>query len=472
MRATGIFVYAFLLTLAILLAAGPAGARNAAGNIVIAIVDDGPSVLDKITGDIEAELSLLLPRGVKVEFRDDAPYTIGRDIDEIEAALRGALGDSEVDYVMTTGLIGTYIASRAEFPRSKPIISSYPQPAELFNVPVSPEGRSLVHNLVFVVVPFRLDQDLYAFKEMFPIDTLYVATDSEVVREMENRKDRINKFVEPFGLRVELLPVHRDMSKNEGLFTPSVRYVLLGYMPRLTVPERRRYIELLNERHIPSFSYPGHLDVELGALAALTPDFTRQLVRRVAMNFSELQRGRSLNELPVIISVEGNLLINGKTATEIGYEPSLEIRSYATILNPEYFDTGARELTMKYVFQKAEEQNLSLIIKDTEVEASRRGVQVSRSPMLPQILGRVSGQTLRNDWLTRTFPEETGSAGFTLQQMIYDDRIVSNYRSIKRLYDADLQQRETVRLDILNEAATAFLRYVLARALVKIEQDN
>jgi outer membrane protein TolC len=60
----------------------------------------------------------------------------------------------------------------------------------------------------------------------------------------------------------------------------------------------------------------------------------------------------------------------------------------------------------------------------------------------------------------------------SLNQMLYDDRLISNFRSSDRLYEARQQKRETVRLDALASGGEAYLVLVLANLFTEIEADN
>jgi outer membrane protein TolC len=443
-------------------------------DLTIGVVRDGPSYQDELTEWIEEQVGLLLPRGVAVKFKSAPEFNADWELDRVDDALRAALADPEVDYVLATGFLASVVVATGGVDLSKPVISSYPHPEQIIDLPISSDGTSLIDNYAFVIVPFRLRGDVETFKMLVSFDTLHVAIDHAVVEKVKSRTKEIEAFEREHGLRAKLLPVYLDAARNAEEIDSTIQAVMLAYAPRLSTAQRRNLIAKLSAHGIPTFSHLGHIDVDLGALAALTPDYRKQLVRRVAMGIAELYRGTDVNDLPVALSVDSKLVINAKTAVEIGFVPSLAVRGSATLLHPEYLDAGSRPLTFEDVLNMAETQSWTVQIKDTDVEQSRREAQIVRGPMLPQVRGQVGGTWLENELLKgQTFiPTEQGGAGLSVSQMIYNDRFISDYRSSKRLYESNRLDRQAVVLDVMNEAGTAFLDYVLARALNEVIRDN
>ena len=98
---------------------------------------------------------------------------------------------------------------------------------------------------------------------------------------------------------------------------------------------------------------------------SLLPDPNGQLTRRIALNLSRLIRGRSVSDLPVLLSVDSKLYINGTTAAAVGYSPDLETLVYAQILNEEALaDVGAQPLDFAEALEKAETSNTFLSIQE------------------------------------------------------------------------------------------------------------
>jgi outer membrane protein TolC len=218
----------------------------------------------------------------------------------------------------------------------------------------------------------------------------------------------------------------------------------------------------------------GHPDVELGALAGITPEIIPLVVRRVALNISQIIRGVNTVDLPAALSVDSKLLINGQTAAVIGYSPALDMLVYANFLHAGALRPESKGLSFTQAMKDAEKGNTSLTISDAGVEISRREKQLSRSVLLPQVGSYISYQKSddRGGASSLLVPEDLTVAGIRASQMIYDDFAISNFRSSSRLYDGELQAREADRLDVLADAGQNYLLYALAIILNRIEAAN
>jgi outer membrane protein TolC len=74
--------------------------------------------------------------------------------------------------------------------------------------------------------------------------------------------------------------------------------------------------------------------------------------------------------------------------------------------------------------------------------------------------------------LQGVFPESATVFGLSIKQMIFDDTIISNYRSSARLYDGSELEREAERINVLAAAGTAFLGLGLTQAIYDVEVEN
>ena len=243
-------------------------------------------------------------------------------------------------------------------------------------------------------------------------------------------------------------------------------------MPRISRDERRELIDGLTERGIATFSGVGHDDVHLGALVATIPDIGQQMVRRVALNISRIIRGRDVGELPVFMTVDTSVLINGRTAAATDFAPSFQVLAFAHFLHREALGEAEDLLTLEDALGAAEQGNVELAIKDADVESAYRGKKRALSPLLPQILGEAAYVRDEPVLDTGLLPTELTSAGVRVSQMVFDDKFISDYRSSSRLYESTELEREAERLDVLSDAGSSYLRFALSRVLVKVQLDN
>jgi outer membrane protein TolC len=172
------------------------------------------------------------------------------------------------------------------------------------------------------------------------------------------------------------------------------------------------------------------------------------------------------------MTVDTKVWINGRTATAVGYEPDFEASIYARFLHPEAFEEMQETLTLEQAFALAERGNVSLSIKDADVESAYRSKQRAISPMLPQITGGASYLTQEPLISTPLVFDSQTTAGIRASQVIFDDRLISDYRSSSRLHESSELDREIERLDVLSEAGRAYLSFALARVLLRIDAQN
>jgi outer membrane protein TolC len=308
---------------------------------------------------------------------------------------------------------------------------------------------------------------------MIPFKTLHVGL-SRVEHEYLPRLGAgIKAYEQTVGIEVILVPIGDDIAESLSSVGRDVEAFALARMPTLSPGERAALIDSLTARKIPTFSLKGYPDVEMGALAAINPDIRKQRTRRVALNLSRLIRGEPAGELPILLSVDTRLVINGRTAAAVGYMPSLATRNYAEFIYEDEL-TDAPKLSFKEALDIAEENNVSLLIKDADVESSLNQKQRARSPLLPQILTNAAYENNRLpiDSPTPLFPEEATTLGVSVSQMIYDDQAVTDFRSSGYLYEGNLLDREAERLDVLAQAGDAYLLFALAGVLYRVSADN
>ena len=435
-----------------------------AAEVTIGVVRDGPGPEDRLIALVEEELGNHTPRGTTVRLKEDAAFDAGWSYDNAAGALQAAFDDQEVDLVLAVGSLVTYAAARADEPLAKPVVSTFVQRADVFKLPYSEDGESLKSNLNFTVIPQRASADVLAFRELVPFQALHVAVSAEDLNNLDELTDGLQRYEKELGVEIVLVPITPDLSESMSQLR-NARAVYLTRLQRLTTDQRRQLIDTLNRQRIPTFSMLGHPDVELGALAGVTPDIEAQLVRRVALNLSRLMRGRSAAELPVLLSVGTRLRINARTAATVGYAPGRETRVFAEFVHPEELESDAEPLDFDRLLTMAQGGSRSLRVADSEVDGIREDQGLAKSALLPQIAANLSYTHADTDV---TDSEQAAFGSASLRQQIYDDGLWSNYKSSTRLYRGAELNRESERLDVLTEAGQAFYNLALAQAQYRI----
>ncbi len=470
MRATGKTLAALIhLFVAATLFAGTPN-QAAARDITVGVVSDGPGSGSAIRDKVEAELKLIT--GATVNFKSAPEFNAGWKMSGVRPALMAALNDPEVDYVMVVNLIAAREAGASDLVLTKPVLVAIPEHFGYFEESPYEINGKFKKNLSVIHIPQGLVRDIETFREMIPFDTCHVAIDDLYAEEFHVFSKGQDEFEDSLGLDIELLPVSDDISRTLVNVGDGVDVVVLAFTPRLSLAKRAELIEGLTAKGIPTFSIIGHPDVEIGALAALVPELDGIVARRVALNLNLLIRGGDVGDLPILLPIELSPLVNGRTAVAVGYAPTFEERIWAEFLYPEALRVEETPLTFKQALGEAEKGNTALTIKDANVDVFHQEKQLARSPLLPQIDASGTYNAYQAGPLDDLLPTNSGRAGVSLTQMIYDDRLVSDYRSSKRLFESAEYEREAARLDVLGDAGVAFLRYVLARVSYEIVAAN
>lgn len=466
-RAIGLAGFCVLVAVAL-----TGDAAYAQRDATVAVVRDGLIADYDPVELFKAEIDQLLGTRATVTFKDSPAFNANWDPARYEQVVRAAMADPEVDYVVGVGPFVTRIAADPGFPLAKPFISAYVQRTPLFGIPYTDAG-SRKDNFTFIIIPRGVERDLSALKELDVFDRVTILVGEEFLTLVEDLDQAKAWAKQELDIEFEVVGVGKDVRSAVAGLPDDTRVVYIGRTPRLARLERGDLIDALNERGVATFSLIGHSDVRMGALAGLMPDLEEQVVRRVALNIAALMRGESPNDLPVVMTADTRLMINGATAAAIGFQPSFSMLALAEVLDVGALEGGAQPLDFSGALILAEERNIDLFVKDAGVEISYRDKQIARSPLLPQLnadAGFLKAEPFFGD--DGVFPREFANVGLRLSQMIYDDQSVSDFRSQGRLYEADVLDREVVRLDVMADTGTEFLRYVLSRLLVRVDADN
>jgi outer membrane protein TolC len=443
------------------------------GEVVIAVVRDGPAPGEDVVSLIEEELALHLPRGMAASFKVDPAFDAGWDPDRINMALEKALQDPESDLVLVTGSLGTAAAVRMEL--EKPAVSAYLQRADIFPLPSASDDRSPVENLVYMVQSHRAARDVRVFRSLAEFETLAILAGAEEVPLLGMVGPRLISAQESAGLTLDVVAVSPDVDATLANLPPGTEAAYLTTLPRLSPSARKSLIDGLTKKGVATFSMLGHSDVENGAFAGLTPDTRQQVVRRVALNISRLIRGENPEELPVFIRTDSKLLINARTAAALSLPVSHETRILASFVEGDALAAHEQPLTLAEALQTAVEQNTLLSVQDAVTAVAQENVDIFKSDLFPQLgLDMSALGTDAEIAFTNAGVSSDGSVrgSLALRQMIYDDRAVSNYKSAKKVAVSSEHDLETVRLDVLADAGRAFVNLARTQALLEVEQSN
>jgi outer membrane protein len=446
-------------------------AEAAAKKITIAVVRDGPTEMNEIVDRILPELEHLLGSDYDVTFDMSDSYDAGWAPQRVRTVIEAAMGSREVDMVVGIGMLVTSAALQSDVRLSKPFVSATLLDGDVPKLQFAADG-TLEDNLSLVVRPQRTNSDIDAIRGLMQTGRVHVVLNRDWLENIPALRPALETYGREIGVEIIPVPVSDDWRPAMDQLGPDVEVVYFARTPRLTRGDRAAFVEALNERKIPTFSGIGPQDLEIGMLATNRQDMRQALVRRVALNLHQLITGASTDELPVLLISDSKLTINGRTAARIGFALSFEAMVLGTVLHADALEAGADSLNLGRVLAMADTGNIDLSISNQQVTTALRGKQVVRSPLLPQIGAGADYLKVDNNLVGSYFPDQWSRANLNLSQMIFDDQLISDFRSAGREYDAAMFQNESDRLDVYLEAQTAYLSFVQARLLYDIALNN
>jgi len=441
----------------------------------IAIVQDGPSnFLDKLNRAVQKEVELLVKEEFNVRFKRSNAFNGDWTQNGVAKALKNALADPEINLVYTAGVMGTREAASQEMDLDKPVMGGVILDTNAIDLPFDKdEWISNKKNFSFVISPAQVSRDLEAFSEIVPFKKLHVIVDKNLFYGMsEQMQKNIALKEKEFGIEFELLPIRSEASEVLNQLDDSVEAVYITPTFTLSEIEKQVLIEGLNNRNIPTFSIFGVRDVQRGVLGGFKGDNMLRLSRRIALSIQQIMMGDSIQELKVYLPVDDLLLLNAKTANQIGFFPDFKILREAEILYKDELVKG-EYLTLDRTIEIASKNNIDLAIAKASVEDARQQQYQAFSFMLPQAESNVKYSLIDNDRARASSGTESRTTtGFSAKQVVFDDQVYSNVRSSIRNYQGELYEQKTVQYDVIETASKRFLDYLSTEELYNVEVEN
>ncbi len=454
---------------------GTAMAQTAGLPVVrIGIVTDGPWVRYPGTIDLFKQETIAVADGeFDIRFPDDHILEGNWTVSDINRAIDSLLKNSGVDLIITLGPVSSNeVCKRRDL--KKPVIAPFIIDTQIQNLP-DKDGASGVTNLSYINSFKNVDRDIQTFRDIVQFNNLTVLVDGFILRAIPELQKRIQDIAHKRSIDVNV--VNMEISAKEALenLPPSTEAVLTTSLMRISPDEFQKLIAGLIQRGLPSYSYWSKDDVELGILASTIPKSTLQhLARGVAVNVLAILQGEDAGSLISAFTVGEQLTINMATARAIDVYPSLSILTEADLLNEDRKDIQ-RELTLEKAVKEAISANLDLSAAQRNVAAGEQQVVAAKSQLLPQVGIGTQYSVIDDDRALASGganPERTWTGSATATQLLYSDKVWSNYAVEKYRQTSRVEGREALRLDIIQATATAYLNLLRAKAIERIQKNN
>ncbi len=443
-------------------------------SINIGIVLDGP--LSRFQENIEIvkqEIIDLTAGEFEVAFPDAMQVDGGWNVAGINRAIDNLLANRDTDLIITMGHVASSeIARRRDL--SKPAIAALLIDADLQNLPIT-EGSSGIKNLAYVDRMQRISREIDSFQDITPISHLAILMDSDIIESMPKVITAAENMASQKGIKLSVVGVETSSAEVLQKLDGDIDGVLTTPLFRLTDNDFQDLVNGLIQLGLPSYSYIGLKEVEQGILATFSHESNRtHYARTIALIVHDILRGKKPETIQVSFAADKQLTINMATARAINIFPDFAVLTEADLLNESETDID-RKVDLHKVVQEAVKANLDLAAADHALLAGAEKVKESRAPLLPQVGLGAGAVVIDEDRATASsglFPEKSFSGGITASQIIYSDKAWTGYEAEKLLQDSRSENRESLQLDVILAASSAYLDVLRTETVESIEKEN
>jgi outer membrane protein TolC len=444
--------------------------------VTLGVIVDGESERSMLLLDmLRSEIDALTKNEFDLRVPDDKIVIADWTRAGVEIGMGRLLGDREVDLVLGIGAIAADVAAgRGVIP--KPLITPLAIDADVQGFPFDPTtGGSGVHNFAYANCLASTTRDIRTFLEIHPFSKLAVIVQPALVEAMPKLPGSVLARLVELNVEVIQVPARATPEETVAAIPPEAEAVYVLPLMRFTWNDIDELAERLKERGLPSFSMFGVHEVERGLLASTrTRGFWPRLARRMALNVQRVLLGDDPGTIPVSFAENPRLVINMRTARAVGVFPTWLAMSGAELLHEEETE-GVQEMRLIDAVMRADEANLDLAAFDRQVAAGREVVAEARGAVRPQVTAGVSGIVIDEDRAAASLgsqAERNFAASLALDMIIYSEPVFANVTIQKRLQQNLEVQREILRLDVIQEAATAYLIVLRTAGLYEIQKEN
>jgi len=440
----------------------------------IGMVFDGPQKRNAEIGQtFRKEIRELLRGEFRVIFSREKNITATWTAASVKTALQKLMNDPEVDVILAMGVMASEIACD-QLQLDKPVIAPFIIDYRLQSIPFE-KGASGKKNLSYLTSTAFFRNDLTVFRNIVPFTTLALVYDPVLTATIPDFKELSNKVTSDMGLKLHLVPITSPVKKSLQCISSDTDAVVISPLLRLPDEDFRTLVNGLITRRLPSFSMWGRSEVEKGLLIGLKPEIDfRQLARLVGMNIQSILHGEAASDLPVVYSGNERLSINMATARAIKFYPKWSVLTDAELINAQPAHTG-KKWTIFQAIDQALTANLQLLAKTKAVESSSYETKKARTTLLPRIDVSTTASIIDADRAKASLgamPERQWWAASNISQLIYSDKVLAGIRIEDNLQLSREQELEGQRLDIIQEAATAYFNVLQAKTTLAVQKEN
>ncbi len=443
-----------------------------ARDVTVAIVDDGPASRELIRTELlSAEIDDLVGDEFRITITTNREQHGDWTMSGARAAVDRQLADSNVDIIITTGLLGSAAAAQSEL--RKPVIALMVGDIELQAFPHD-EGRSGKRNFTYLYDYSGILGELEDFHDLARFEHVAMLADEDWIAAVPGLQPELPELIDAIGAKITLVPVRDNATAAIDGIPADADAVYVTPLMRFDWAELESFSAGLASRQLPSFSSVGRAEVELGLLGTTSGSTVDDTViaRRVAILIQRILLGSDAGELRVGFESHGRLLLNMNTARAIGFSPT-----WATLIDAEILhrdeEVQGDTVSLVEAMEIAIEANLDLRVVGYDVAISRDDIGLARAPLLPQLgLEATSFQVDQDQALAGLSVERSSDVSLVGSQLIYSEQRHAGHRIANLIAAATDDGFRVATLNTLADSATAFLFVLRAKALEEVTRSN
>ncbi len=444
-----------------------------ATRVTVGIVADGQAkrcfvctslIVDEIRALTSGEFDVRFPDAKRI-IGDWSRASVADGLDRL-------LRDREVDLVLALGPVAA-VEAGARGPLPKPVIAPVVIDPDLQGLPRVRDATG-VRNFTYVAPVKSFERDVAAFRRVVAFERLAIVVDRGLLEALPALRALAAATAARFGFEALLVAADDNVYDLLASLPSGIDAVFVTPLLRFDETALRALAVGLRARRLPSFSFLGRVEVELGLLVSMAADDDGQrLARRVALDVQRILLGEDAGTLGVSISQRERLVINMDTLRGVGVSPSWDVLTEALRLN-DAPDTGPG-LTLRRAMNEALEANLGLAVNRFAIDLAEDDRALAGSRRGPQLELGAGAVVVDEDRAAASFgqqPERSTNASATLTQLLYDDGVNADVDIAAERMQAARSDVAAAELDTVLDAALAFLEVLRARSVERIRVEN
>lgn len=424
---------------------------------IMFIFDGKESVKDPEVVLVKEEIQQLLAGEMSTDFENlSGDFTLEGAQRVLDKALK-----SDADVIVSMGFLVSMEALKIKDP-SKPIVLGYD--VQLYE---KNPGKGIYSNkIAYFKGKITFYSQIQEFMKVTGAKKIGIISDKAYL-DQKLVRDLLTKAVDGGGGETVFVPVtSKTVEAQRIIKNQKLEGVIFLPTPRLSEKE---FNQLVGELQIPSFSFIGESEVDRGVLMSMTSDSEKlRLARRMALNVQEMLLSKDNSEIVIDFFRTNDVIINEGVMNRLSLDFTWDYLSEAKIVGKVPIPRGKR-ISLQKAIAYALENNLNFNAEKNIVKSGYEEVKIAQSTLLPQAEAKITNRVLDENsalYGLGTEPENATRGHLRFTQLLYDERLVSNFEIQRYLQSSREYNQDRVQLNVILFSAVAYIQ------ILKIEREK